>query len=186
MRNLLAALLLAGSALSAPAEIPTAKKQSCTSNSSKVREWTVSDFDFHASYIFSTPAHQNSWGYVNFTLINPIFSWKLNCAASSNQLEDFFYGTVPYKCNAPGNIEEASFSFSRPSGELLINQTWSCPYEGSRFEARGGVKLDLKCRETRWDNPSWKSPSDGFASTRTISCDHVTVKAPVKEMSGVA
>ncbi|KAK4201149.1 hypothetical protein QBC40DRAFT_339263 [Triangularia verruculosa] len=27
-------------------------------------KWTVHDFDFHASYVFTNPAHQNSWGYM--------------------------------------------------------------------------------------------------------------------------
>jgi len=70
MLSLLTTLLLAGSALAAPTA--NANTNKCTSRSTKVKEWTVHDFDFHSSEVFTTPAHQNSWGYVNFTLSNPV------------------------------------------------------------------------------------------------------------------
>ncbi|RCI08991.1 hypothetical protein L249_4990 [Ophiocordyceps polyrhachis-furcata BCC 54312] len=161
------------------------KTPSCTSKSSSMREWTVSDFDYHASYTFSTPAHQIAGGFVNFTLSNPVLSYKLSCPATSSQLQDFFYGTMVYKCEtAAGSGDDATFTFNRPTGELKINQTWSCPSEGSRFEARGGVTLNLSCRDTKWQNPDWKMGQ--IYSTHNVDCQRVTVKAPVSEMSGVA
>lgn len=90
-------------------------------------EWTIEDFDFHSSYIFTTPAHQNSWGYVNFNVTNPALEYKAECSATSNQLSDFFYGTVDYTCTTPANTSaESTFSFSRPNNKLDFNQTWSC------------------------------------------------------------
>ncbi|RDA89874.1 hypothetical protein CP533_6653 [Ophiocordyceps camponoti-saundersi (nom. inval.)] len=148
-------------------------------------EWTVSDFEYHASYTFSTPAHQIAGGYVNYTLANPVLSYKVSCPASSSQLQDFFYGTQVYMCQSPvGAVDETTFTFSRPSGELKINQTWSCPSEGSRFEARGGVTLNLECQDTKWQNPDWKMGQ--IYSTHNIDCKPVTVKAPVTEKTGVA
>ncbi|PFH62035.1 hypothetical protein XA68_15358 [Ophiocordyceps unilateralis] len=184
MLSLLVAILLTGSSLAAPTDTPAPRTHSCTSRSSAVREWTVSNFDFHASYIFTQPAHQNSWGYVNFTLSNSVVPYTAICQGSSNQLNDFFYGNFPYKCTTPGYVDGVTFTFSRPSGELKINQTWSCPDEGSWFEARGGIKLDLKCKDKKWQNPDW-APGQIY-STRNIDCEHVTVKAPISDMSGVA
>ena len=90
-------------------------------------KWTIKDFDFHSSFTFTTPAHQNSWGYVNFNVTNPALTYEVACSASSNQLSDFFYGTVPYTCTSPeGTSAESTFAFSRPSGQLDFNQTWTC------------------------------------------------------------
>lgn len=104
---------------------------SCTDASLKGFQWTVEDFDYHASYIFSTPAHQNSWGYVDFNLSNPAVPDVLeSCSAASSQLEDFFYGTVVYQCalNATSTSAKTppTFSFNRITGELDVNQTWTC------------------------------------------------------------
>ncbi|KAJ6443229.1 Carboxylic acid transporter protein [Purpureocillium lavendulum] len=182
MLSLLTSLLLAGSALAAPTA--NANANTCTSKSTKVHEWTVHDFDFHSSEVFTTPAHQNSWGYVNFTLSNPVVAYRPVCSASSNQLSDFFYGNFVYKCNVPAQGDAASFTFARPTNELKVNQTWNCPGEGSRFDARGGVNLNLTCTTSTWQNPNWTPGS--IYSTRNVDCKKVTVKVPIKEMSGVA
>lgn len=104
--------------------------EGCTAASLGGFEWTVDDFDFHASYIFSTPAHQNSWGYVSFNLSNPALPDAVtSCNAQSDQLSDFFYGTQWYDCTFDGyesRTPSATFTFNRPTGELYINQTWVC------------------------------------------------------------
>lgn len=184
MPTLLNTLLLAGSALALPASLSSrATEETCTKKSTAAYEWTVDDFDFHASYTFSTPAHQNSWGYVNFTLTNSVLDYKPICSASSSQLEDFFYGTMVYDCKVPENAEEATFTYSRPSGALQINQTWTCEDEGSRFTGSGGTKLDLDCKETEWQNPHWEEGQ--VYSTRLIDCTPVTVDAPIKTMTAI-
>jgi hypothetical protein len=144
----------------------------------------VRDFDFHAQYYFSSPSHQNSWGYVNFTLEHAVLNYKSVCTAASSQMYDFFYGTVIYNCSVPVPDDAATFTFSRPNGELKINQTWACAEENSRFWAEGGVTLDLNCREEFWQNPDWQSGE--FYSTRDITCDLVTVPAPIEHLSAVA
>lgn len=184
LANILTTLLVAGAALAAPAPAPPVDESTCTSESTKVAAWTVVDFDFHSSYIFSTPAHQNSWGYVNFTLENPAVGYKARCAAASSQLQDFFYGNLDYKCDVPVPADEVTFTFARPTNELLINQTWNCAGEGSRFTAKGGVRLNLTCSDRFWQNPDWKQGQ--IYSTRNVDCQKVTVKAPINEMTGVA
>lgn len=92
--------------------------------------WTVHDFDFHASYIFTTPAHQNSWGYVNFTISNTIAPYKSFCSASSNQLSDFFYGTTAYACKPADEAPvgaASNFRFSRPSSTIVLEETVPIP-----------------------------------------------------------
>ena len=96
--------------------------------------WTVEGFDYHASYIFTNPAHQNSWGYASFALANPALTYKGDCKASSNQLSDFFYGTVPYTCTFPeGTTAAGEFRYSRPSGLLNITQKWTCSDTDSTY-----------------------------------------------------
>ncbi|KAM0252842.1 hypothetical protein ACHAQJ_007528 [Trichoderma viride] len=199
MLNILSTLLLAGSALALPTLTtprdvkvayppppppPPPAASGCTASSTKVSQWTVDDFDFHASYTFSTPAHQNSWGYVNFTLTNPALGYTPICSAASDQLSDFFYGNFVYNCQVPSNItDKATFTFSRPDNSLLINQTWNCADEGSRFSAQGGVNLNLTCSDTTWQNPDW-TPGQIY-SQRTVACGKVTVPATIEEMSAV-
>ncbi len=98
-------------------------------------EWTISDLVFNASYIFSTPAHQNSWGYVNFGLDHPALKYGGSCHASSNQLQDFFYGTTTYTCDFPaaGKTTSATFLFDRPSGLLNVTQSWTCSDKDPKF-----------------------------------------------------
>lgn len=111
---------------------PTASRNTsagCSKTSFGNLKWTVEKFDFRASYIFTTPAHQNSWGYANFNLSNNALPDVLaTCSAQSDQLSDFFYGDLPYTCTIDGEPgpAPARFTFSRPSGELDINQTWTC------------------------------------------------------------
>lgn len=193
MLSILSTLLFASSALALPA-VPRAADSNppypvppaapgCTASSTKITEWTVNNFDFHASYVFSTPAHQNSWGYVNFTLSNPAVGYTPVCSAASDQLSDFFYGSFIYNCDVPVAADKASFTFSRPDNNLLINQTWNCADEGSRFTALGGVKLNLSCSDSTWQNPAW-TPGQIY-SQRTVTCGKVTSPALIEEMSAV-
>jgi hypothetical protein len=92
-------------------------------------KWTAQGFDYHASYIFTNPAHQNSWGYVNFNLTNNVVPYTAVCKASSNQLTDFFYGTLDYNCTLPAEAPVGAavkFRFSRPSGQLDIEEAIPC------------------------------------------------------------
>lgn len=169
-------------AVAAPTSDQKAPFGECTLKSVGNMNWTVHDFNFHASYIFTTPAHQNSWGYVDFMLENPALKYQARCHGASTQLQDFFYGQLVYWCTVPVSGDEVSFTYSRPSGELKINQTWHCPGEGSRFEAEGGVTLSLECTDTEHKNPDWKIGE--IYSTQEVKCNNVTTKASMDQLRG--
>ncbi|QUC15991.1 uncharacterized protein UV8b_00232 [Ustilaginoidea virens] len=185
MLALASVMLLAGSALAAPAAVDARSTQpSCSDRATTVDQWSVKNFDFHASYTFSTPAHQNSQGYVYFTLENEALDFKTSCTGVSGQLQDFFYGQIVYNCTAPVGGNEASFTFSRPSNELKLTQTWTCADEGSRFWAQGAANLTLKCDDKTWTNPDWKMGQ--IYSSRTVSCDLVDATVPITSKQAVA
>ncbi|AEO56633.1 hypothetical protein MYCTH_2078150 [Thermothelomyces thermophilus ATCC 42464] len=137
--------------------------------------WTAKAFDFHASYIFSTPSHQNSWGYVSFDLVNPADQTTTHCEASSNQLSDFFYGNFQYKCNDTERLGKTTFDFNRPANLLRVNQTWRCddkdPQWPITFTGRGQVAFNLTCTEEKYENPDWQMGE--IYSSRTITCGKV-------------
>ncbi len=110
------------SPISSPRAAESTAVTGCSDVSWKAMSWTARAFDFHASYIFTTPAHQNSWGYASFELFNPADQSTTHCEAASNQLSDFFYGTVQYKCNDT----RTTFDFSRPANQLRVQQSWVC------------------------------------------------------------
>ncbi|OAA64777.1 hypothetical protein ISF_04187 [Cordyceps fumosorosea ARSEF 2679] len=176
--------LLAASALAAPAATIDGT-ESCTRTSTRVTTFNVKDFDFHASWTFSTPAHQIAGGYVNFTLGNAALPYVYTCSAASTQLEDFYYGNFIYNCTDPTGRQtrEGTFTYSRPTTTLAINQTWECP-EGSRFWAEGAAKLDLHCNETKWQNPNWQ-PGQIYSS-RSVTCDKLTQPVPITNMRAAA
>ncbi|KAG6001543.1 hypothetical protein E4U21_004100 [Claviceps maximensis] len=179
------ALLFAAAAMAAPANTDKEPQtHSCTRQSSQTKEWHVKDLDFHASYLFTTPAHQVSAGDISFTLENPSLKFTSHCHANSNHLNDFFYGDFVYNCTQPMPNAETTFTFSRPSGQLMINQTWICAKEGSRFWAKGGANLTLSCKDDTWHNPEWKMGQT--YSSRTVTCDHLNANVPVSSMAGVA
>lgn len=185
LSNIFTSLSLAGIALAIPAIAPRQEEKSCVDKSTRVKLWQVTQFDYHSSVVFSTPAHQNSWGYVNFTLENPAVEYKPVCSAASNQLSDFFYGTVIYNCQVGDDGEggEATFTYSRPSGELQINQTWACTEEQALFEAQGGIDLRLNCRDVEWENPDWQQGEIYY--TRNVDCNYVDVETPITSIQAI-
>ncbi|KAI1306662.1 hypothetical protein F5Y03DRAFT_354117 [Xylaria venustula] len=161
----------------------------CTAASFGDFAWTIEDFTYHAGYVFSTPAHQISSGTVAFNLTNPAFPEIVSCTAYSTWLEDFFYGNINYNCAVPeGSSARTSFSFSRPSGELNINQTWTCDDEDPQypitFTDYGTVNLTLVCNETDYQNPDWQQGE--IYSDRDISCAPVTLPLTPHDKTAVA
>lgn len=155
----------------------------CTEASFGNFSWMVDNFDYHASYVFSTPAHQNSWGYVNFNLSNPALSYKAICSGSSSQLNDFFYGNFWYKCSVPDGSPTgtgATFAFDRALARLDFNQTWMCSDKDAlyptTFRGYAAVNLTLECTDTTWTNPNWTMGQ--IYSDREVKCGPVTL--PVK------
>jgi hypothetical protein len=106
----------------------------CTSTSFGDFSWTIKSFTYHASYIFTTPAHQVPSGTVSFNLTNPAILGEVTCSAYSDQLTDFFYGNFNYNCNVPsGSSAKTSFAFNRPTGRLDLNQTWTCSDDDPQY-----------------------------------------------------
>ncbi len=123
-------LLLAASSLGAT--LPSAARDAnpgCFDTFFHGFSWTVTGFNFSGSYIYSTPAHEDTEGLVSFGLANPALAYAGACTAHSTQPNDFFYGTVAYSCTFPqpgGAHTTAEFQFDRPSGLLNITQSWAC------------------------------------------------------------
>ncbi|KAI8947082.1 hypothetical protein F4801DRAFT_562206 [Xylaria longipes] len=169
---------------------PRSSNPSCASLSfSNDFSWTIEDFTYSASYHFTTPAHQVSGGNVNFNLTNPAVPEKVTCTAYSTQLSDFFYGNFNYNCQAAeGSTTETSFAFSRPSGLLNVNQTWTCtdqdPQFPTTFHGYGAVNLTLDCNDTFYQNPNWTMGET--YSLRTISCAPVTLPLKPHDKTAVA
>ncbi|KAK3370516.1 hypothetical protein B0H63DRAFT_454681 [Podospora didyma] len=160
----------------------------CTHTSFNGFQWDVQAFDYHASFIFTTPAHQNSWGYVNFNLSNPADKSLAKCSASSNQLSDFFYGNMVYNCETAEGKQTGSFDFNKASGELRVNQTWRCddqdPQWPIRIKASGSAIIPLDCTERLYQNANWTLGQ--IYSTRDITCKPVTLPIVPTEISAVA
>ncbi|KAJ0158124.1 hypothetical protein CTA2_12245 [Colletotrichum tanaceti] len=161
----------------------------CLQKSAEMDGWTLTDFDYHASYIFSTPAHQNSWGYISFNVSNPVLNYTVACDAVSSRLNDFFYGEQAYTCNPPaGESAATNFTWSYPDRALTLNQSWTCddnPKYPARFTARGdAVVNNLKCWETFWKNNNWTLGQ--VYSQRDIKCDIITLPTPMKQIYGIA
>lgn len=181
--SLAALLLLGGSQVDA-----RAADKVCTTKSASTIKWQIKDFDFHGTYEFTTPAHQNSWGVAKFTLENTGLSYKAECSGQASQLPDFFYGNVVYNCTVPAEDGEygdkSSFTFSKSDGGLLINQTWGCEPDGSKYHGEGAVKLDLKCDEKEWKNPKWEMGQ--IYSRKDVTCAKVSAPVNITYLSAFA
>ncbi|KAI8625646.1 hypothetical protein F5Y19DRAFT_449707 [Xylariaceae sp. FL1651] len=168
---------------------PRDSNPGCAATSFSDFSWTVESFTYHASYVFSTPAHQIASGSVDFNLTNPALEGNVICSAYSTQLTDFFYGNFNYNCAVPENSSaETSFAFSRPSGLLTVNQTWTCsdqdPQYPITFTGYGAVNLTLNCTDDFYQNPDWQ-PGEIY-SDRTIDCTPVTLPLKPYDKTAIA
>ncbi|KAH7029563.1 uncharacterized protein B0I36DRAFT_326014 [Microdochium trichocladiopsis] len=190
---LAAAVPLASNGAQPPA--PRDDNPGCFDTSFNALAWGLEDFVYNASYLFTTPSHQNSWGYANFELSNSALTYKASCHAASSQLSDFFYGTLNYDCVMPdpeGQGTTTTFAFDYPGHKLSVNQTWSCsdadPAWPTTFRAAGSIDLDLECTDTgNVVNPDWEYGTGAFYSTRYVSCAPVSLKGlKPQELTAIA
>ncbi len=162
----------------------------CSQASFHNLSWSVTNLTFHSSIIFSTPAHQIDGATVTFNLTNTATGsdFRMKCDGRSEQLQQFFFGDIWYRCdiiNANSSTEAASksfdreaaqFRFSRPTGELVLNQAWTCrdhdpkyPYVSHPYKLRywGGRNWAGEAREDaeRTREQSMLTTSTGSAST---------------------
>ncbi|KAL2265096.1 hypothetical protein VTJ83DRAFT_6196 [Remersonia thermophila] len=141
-------------------------------------KWTASPFSYRASYIFTTPAHQNSWGYVDFILTNNVVPYAAVCSASSNTLSDFFYGTVDYACALPAEAPSGAsvkFRYNRISNQLDIEESLLCTESGkaATFRVTGSTTVDLQCTDATTVTEDWKPGL--IYSHRAIKCQPIDV-----------
>ncbi|KAI0170271.1 hypothetical protein BJ166DRAFT_575732 [Pestalotiopsis sp. NC0098] len=170
----------------------------CQASSTKDFAWEITGLEYHASYIFTTPAHQNSWGYVNFNLSNPALTYNTTCSASSDQLSDFFYGTQNYKCTNNGAEHpstETTFNFNWPTRELNINQSWVCADEdpqwpvtfhawGNATYGEGQENYSSECTDQTTQNANWTLGQ--IYSDREVKCEPVSLALKPYQMTAVA
>lgn len=188
MQSILSAILAIAS-LATASPLAQTQESPCVSASFSGWNWTVGNFTYHALYLFTTPAHQNSWGFVDFTLLNPVLPDVLAvCSAQSNQLDDFFYGNMAYDCYYPdiGNPgpAPATFNFTKPGGELHISQKWVCDDAQETIFAKGNATVTLDCTDTSYQNTNWTLGQ--IYSNRQIDCQTVTLPVAPSEFSAVA
>ncbi|KAF2502308.1 hypothetical protein BU16DRAFT_521056 [Lophium mytilinum] len=181
MKQFIALAAIISSVFAAPT-----KREECCNDRSKNPEWTVHGLDYHASYIFTTPAHQNSWGYVNFNLTNTAVDYTVACSGDSDQLSDFFYGNMWYTCQTAEGTPPAYFRYDRPTGRVDLNQTWVCPdpQYPTTYGAYGNATKELTCTDTTWQNPNWTMGQ--IYSSRTVECNLVDLVVEPSQIWAVA
>ncbi|KAI0867892.1 hypothetical protein GGS24DRAFT_250688 [Hypoxylon argillaceum] len=191
MRNFIStiAAMLPLAAAAPTALHPRESIPGCTSTSFGDFSWTIEEFTYLGSYIYSTPAHLIASGTVAFNVTNPAFPEKVSCYAYSTWLQDFFYGNINYNCDVPeGSGVGTSFSFSVPGSTLNVNQTWTCDDEDPQypvtFTAYGTVDLPLNYTQTYWQNPNWTLGQ--IYSIRDIAPAPVTIDLKPYAVSAVA
>ncbi|KAI0876681.1 hypothetical protein GGS24DRAFT_211283 [Hypoxylon argillaceum] len=159
----------------------------CTSASFANFSWTIEAFTFHGQNVYTTPAHLNPYGTVNFNLSNPALGEDVKCSASSSAITDFFYFGITYTCTSPtGSTAKTYFDYNRPTGTVDINQTWSCTDDvyPVTFTALGSVNLTLACQTTFYTNPNWQPGTGAIYSEQDTNCTPLTLPlTPYKKVA---
>jgi hypothetical protein len=169
-------LALAGQALSRAAD------RVCTAASSATLVWRINTFEFQANETTVSPNPEFVQGIANFTLENSALGYKTVCRGESQRKPDYFYGDIVYDCAMPADAagDKTSFSFTRKTRMLEINQTWACEKDGSHFSGHGVVKLQLACNEMLRKN---RFNGKDFSS-RTEDCAVHGVPVKIKYLAG--
>ena len=149
----------------------------CASISFDGPMWIVSDLIFTSSIIYSTPAHQIDWGKVIFNLTNTAIGpdIRLSCEGQNEQPEQFFYGNIWYHCSLINSSlaaeittemhgTRARFCYNRPTGQLILNQEWTCWDLDSKHPYVCLILLltlseEQRCRNTR-ESKCWRQRAD--------------------------
>ncbi|KAL1900537.1 hypothetical protein Sste5346_002260 [Sporothrix stenoceras] len=174
----LVGLLASAAAVSAA---PTARDANpgCTAASLGNFDWSIAEFVYNKSIVFSTPAHQIDNGIVQFNLTNPALAYPAVCQAYSTQLSDFFYGNIIYNCTSEGDETTTTFAFNAPAETLDVNQTWTCsdkdPQYPDTFHYQGSVNLTLDCTSDYYKNPNWEIGQIYTSNLTTCKQEGVTV-----------
>ncbi|KAK0651057.1 hypothetical protein B0T16DRAFT_344745 [Cercophora newfieldiana] len=119
-------------------------------------QWKIPAFDYHESYTFTTPAHQNSWGYVDFNLTNNLVPYATPCKAQNNRMFDFYGETPAFACTPPDEAPlgaAANFRFNKKTGQLDVEET--VVVEGESVLVAGSVNVTLTCTDKTEINENW-------------------------------
>lgn len=188
LSNIMTIALMAASAFALPSSSTYgSSKPTCMEVGTKVKSWTVENFDYHSTYMSLAPGQLTAVkSFVNFDLVNPALPYKAKCSALSESQPEPFADKKSYKCKIDKKYagDAASFKFNLATGKLEIKQSWSCTKEGGRFEADGFVTVkNPQCTDLTTTNNLWKKGQ--LYSTREVVCPKIKVKAPVKNLSAV-
>ncbi|PVH94567.1 hypothetical protein DM02DRAFT_188542 [Periconia macrospinosa] len=141
------------------------------------RQWTIPNVDYSSQITYSTPAHMaTSRASIEFTYTSSTNSETSSCTGYSTGQQDsgaFFAFPNPTGCTeAPGSATVSTFSYTGPTKNLNINETFTC--EGNTYLAAASTQLALQCKETVYNNPNWTTPGDIY-SAKTVACEPLSV-----------
>jgi hypothetical protein len=121
-------LLFAYTALAAPQAYPTQPPaETCGRRSPQAKSLQLTNFYLHSREEFTTPSHQNSYGYLSFEVHNPILDYVIQCDTMSTTLPEFYSAGREWTCYAPPGIGgSVTFSYDRSTGKLDLIQKWVC------------------------------------------------------------
>lgn len=154
MNTLLTTALLASAALAAPAA-----RDDCASQAVAMKSWTIHNFNFNSSRVFTTPAHQFGNGWVGFNLFNTVTNEERRCDGGTTRLDPWFVGDANFKCRTmDGQSDENTvFNFDMPAWTVKLNQSFECPGAITQYVAQGSADLKKHVRYTRreFHNYGW-------------------------------
>lgn len=155
MNSFLTTALLATAALAAP----TTSTDDCAAKAQAMKSWTLRNFNFNSSHVFTTPAHQFGNANAGFNLVNTVTQEERRCDAYSSRLAGWFYGDQVYQCKTLDGTQtpDTTFTFSMPEWTVKVNQSYECPGAITQYVAEGGADLSHQIRyyKTDFRNGGW-------------------------------
>jgi hypothetical protein len=128
--SLLLPLLSLASAL--PEALAPAAAPSCDAISKSRLAIAFTNFQYGASWVFSTPAHlATAQAAVSFTVRNNLIPVPIACSARSSQVYAFFTGAPSYACDVsqvPAAVgAKVGFTFDTAgNGTVGLTASWNC------------------------------------------------------------
>ncbi|CEJ87234.1 hypothetical protein VHEMI04347 [[Torrubiella] hemipterigena] len=160
MNTLLTTALLASATLAA-----AAARDDCASQAIAMKSWTIHNFNFNASKVFTTPAHQFGDGYVGFNLFNTVTNEERRCDGGAGRLDPWFVGDANFQCRTMNGANDPNtvFNFNLASRTVKLNQSFECPGSVTQYVAQGGADLSkhVGYTKTEYHNYGWTYPPGG-------------------------
>ena len=87
--------------------------------------FVLKDISYSSEVVHSSPEHRAvAEGKISFKLTNTAVEGTALCSGDSSHFANFFYGEKTYYCQVPLGAGPSSFTFSKPDGVFMVNQTW--------------------------------------------------------------